>query len=245
MFNKAHSRITVFALVLSIASILVAGISLSKAGEASLDDTEFMARVEEGIEKYIEKQRAAQAGVEAPSGPVDVSEDDDAVKGDKNAPVTIVEFSDFECPFCARFYQNTLPELISEYIDKGKVKLVYRDFPLSFHPNAKPAAIAAECAREQGGDKEYYAYHDKLYDNQGSFGKENFKKWANELGLKTSQFDTCLDSDKYADEVDKDFKAGQSHGVSGTPAFFINGRKISGAQPFSVFKTMIDEELAK
>ncbi len=245
MFNKAHSRITVFALVLSIASILLAGISLSKAGESNLDDSEFMAKVEEGIEQYIQKQRAAQAGAQAPSGPVDVSVDDDAVKGDKNAPVTIVEFSDFECPFCGRFHQNTLPDLISEYIDKGKVKLVYRDFPLSFHPNAKAAAIAAECAKEQSGDKGYFAYHDKLYSNQGSFSTENFKKWAGEMGLKTSEFNNCLDEEKYADEVNNDFKDGQSYGVSGTPAFFVNGRKLSGAQPFSVFKTMIDEELAK
>ena len=99
--------------------------------------------------------------------------------------------------------------------------------------------------KDQGGDKLYYAMHDKLYENQTSFSIENFKAWAVELGANASEFNACMDSEKFADEVDNDFKEGQSYGVSGTPAFFINGRMISGAQPFSVFKNIIDEELAK
>jgi protein-disulfide isomerase len=241
-----HSTLTVFAAAISVFALLIASVSLSKAGKARLEDDDFMAKVEKGIEDYIEKQRQAQAGgQEAPSGPVEVSIDDDAIKGDKNAPVTIVEFSDYECPFCGRFYQNTLTEIVSEYIDTGKVRLVYRDFPLSFHRNARGAAMAAECAKEQGGDKAYYKMHDVMYENNTALTVENLKKWAGEQGLDTAKFNSCFDSEKFAGEIDKDFADGQSYGVSGTPAFFINGRKLSGAQPFSVFKSMIEEELAK
>ena len=242
METNTHAKITVFALVLSVVALLISTISLSKAGSAVLDDEEFMSKVEEGIEAYIDKQQAAQAG---PSEPIDVSIDDDAIKGDKDAPVTIVEFSDFECPFCGRFSRDTLPQIMAEYVDTGKARFIYRDFPLSFHRNAKAAAVAAECAHEAGGDEAYFAYNDKLYENQTMFSVENFKAWAVELGLNASQFNECLDSEKYGEEVDKDFADGQSYGVTGTPAFFINGRKVSGAQPFSVFQTIIDEELAK
>jgi len=172
---------------------------------------------------------------------VDVSADDDAMKGDENAPVTIIEFSDFQCPFCARFYTDTLPELDEKYIKTGKVKLVYRDFPLeNIHPNARPAAEAAECAHEQG---KYYQFHDKLFENQQDLSVENYKKWAAELKLKTTQFNNCVDSKKYADEVTKDLADGSEAGVTGTPAFFVNGRFISGAQPFSVFEGLIEEAL--
>lgn len=252
MANKQNSQVSVLALVLSIVAIVLSGYSLSGSGAglkgAAPEGGDFQGQVEEAIEAYIEKQQKAQAVANQPGSgdPVDVSIDDDAVKGDKNAPVTIVEFSDYECPFCARFFQNTYPQILSEYIDTGKVKLVFRDFPLSFHRNARPASIAAECVREQKGDDGYYEYHDKIFENQSAgLGADNLKKWAGEVGADAAQFAECLDSEKYGDEVDKDFKDGQSYGISGTPGFFINGRKVSGAQPFSVFKSIIDEELAK
>ena len=247
MINKIYSKITILALVLSLVAIVLAGMAYIKQG--NLSDEEFSVKVEKGINDFIAKQqKAAQAaqGDEQPqTDPVKVSVDDDPVMGDKDAKVTIVEFSDFQCPFCSRFHQDTLPQIISEYINKGKVKLVYRDFPLSFHNFAKKASIAAECAGEQGGDKVYFKYHDTLYENQASFSDENFKKWAADMGLKADQFNKCYDSDKYASEVDADFTEGQSYGVSGTPAFFVNGWLITGAQPFSAFKEKIDQELAK
>jgi protein-disulfide isomerase len=246
MFNKAHSQITVFALILSLVAVGLSGVSLSKAGAAKLDDKEFMAKVEKGINDYIDKQRAAQAGDQnAPTEPVDIKVGNAPVKGDKNAPVTIIEYSDFECPFCGRFHQTTLPQLITDYIDKGKVQFAYKHFPLSFHKNSKNASLAAECAKEQGGDKVFYKYHDILYTNQTSLTVENLKKWAADMGLDTTKFNSCLDTQKYAKQVDADFNEGQSYGVSGTPAFFINGRLLTGAQPFSAFKTIVDEELAK
>lgn len=184
---------------------------------------------------------SGNGAVPAVGAKVSVSVDDDPVKGDKNAKVTIVEFSDYQCPYCARFWSDTLPQIQKEYIDTGKVKLVFRDFPLeSIHPNALPAAIAAECVKEKGGDKAYYQYHDKLFANAQSLTDANLKSWAKALGY---NIDSCLDSKKYQDEVRKDAKDGSSYGVQGTPAFFVNGKLLSGAQPFSAFKAAIDAEL--
>jgi len=168
--------------------------------------------------------------------------DDDTVKGDPNAPVTIVEWSDFECPFCERFYQQTLGLIEKEYIDTGKVNMVYRDFPLSFHENAQKAAEAAECAGEQG---KFWEMHDSLFENGVEGGVRSFKKFAKDLDLNDAEFNECLDSGKMESEVKKDMVDGQNAGVKGTPAFIINGKLLSGAQPFSVFKQAIDEALTE
>jgi|GEM_PF-523356 len=173
----------------------------------------------------------------------EVSIDDDAMKGDVNAPVTIIEFTDFQCPFCARFHNDIFSQIDSEYIKTGKVRFVVRDFPLMFHEDAHSAAMAAECVREQGGDEFYFDYIDKLYNNQSSLSNLNLKLLARDLGINEGQFNECLDSEKYAEEVNKDVESAKEYSVVGVPAFFINGHKISGSQPFSSFKTIIDEEL--
>ena len=175
----------------------------------------------------------------------DVSADDDAFLGNKNSPITIIEFSDYQCPFCARFYLNTLPSLKKEYIDTGKVKFVYRDFPLGFHQNAQKAAEATEVARELGGDDAFWKMHDKIFNNQQAISEQDLINYAEEIGLNKAKFKEILASNKYRNEVQKDFKDGEKVGVSGTPAFFINGRNLVGAQPFSEFKKIIDEELKK
>ena len=175
---------------------------------------------------------------------VSASEDDDPFIGEENAPVTIIEFSDYQCPFCGRFWSQTLPLLKSEYIDTGKVKFVYRDFPLdSIHPFATPAAIAAECVREAAGrsDEVYFEYHDKIFAGQQSLSNDNLKAWAQEMGY---DIGSCLDSQKYLDEVRKDLSDAQAAGGRGTPYFVINGKPLSGAQPFSVFQQIIESELA-
>lgn len=180
----------------------------------------------------------------APSPTLDMAAlvDDDAVKGDPDAPVTIVEWSDYECPFCSRFYSQTLGQIESEYIDTGKVKLVYRDFPLSFHPQAQKSAEAAECAGDQG---KYYEMHDMLFEKGVSGGVTSFKQYAADLGLDTAEFNECLDSGKHAAEISKDMQDGQAAGIRGTPGFVINGRVISGAQPYANFKAAIDAALAE
>lgn len=171
-----------------------------------------------------------------------VSVDDDPSKGMKNAPVTIIEFSDFQCPYCARFYSQTLPLIEDKYIKNGKVKLIYRDFPLSFHNNAQKAAEAAECADEQN---KFWDYHNKLFENQNALGTANLKQYAKDLGLDMQKFESCLDLGKMASETQKDLSDASSYGVSGTPTFFINGISLVGSQPFSVFEQLIEQELNK
>lgn len=172
----------------------------------------------------------------------EVSLDDDPVKGNENAPVTIVEFSEYQCPFCGKYFKETYPKIVEEYINTGKVKYVFRDFPLSFHQYAQKAAEAAECAQDQG---KYWEMHDKLFQNQKNLDIDSLKKYAKDIGLDVEEFNSCLDSGKYASEVQKDFNDGQKYGVSGTPTFFINGIELVGAYPFDSFKQIIDAELAK
>jgi len=175
--------------------------------------------------------------------PINVSEDDDAFEGSADAPITIVEFSDYECPFCERFFTETLPLLRINYIETGIVKLVFRDYPLNdIHPNAQKAAEAAECAGQQN---KYFEMHDKLFQNQQALSIENLKQYAKDLKLNQQAFDSCLDDGTMAEEVAKDFAEGSTYGVQGTPGFFINGRLIEGAQPYSAFETIIKEELEK
>jgi protein-disulfide isomerase len=161
-------------------------------------------------------------------------------KGPAKAPVTIVEFSDFHCPFCRRVIP-TLAQLQSQYGEK--IKLVFRDFPIeSLHPGATKAHEAARCANEQG---KFWPYHDKLFAGPSNASPELFKGLAKELELDALAFETCLGSGKYQAAIKQDIEEGNRVGVSGTPAFFINGRLISGAQPFEAFVRVIDDELAR
>ena len=184
---------------------------------------------------------AVGAAVAAAYDPMDYYDEDDPFIGDENAPVTIVEFSDFECPFCARFHSGTLPSIIENYVDTGKVKLVYRDFPLSFHAEATPSALAAECAQDQ--DK-FWEFHDLIFENQGDLGDDSYYEWAEEIELDMDQFTECYESQEHLAEVQADFSDGGQLGVSGTPAFFVNGVLVTGAQPYSVFESAIEAALS-
>ena len=191
-------------------------------------------------------------------GKVSASVDDDPFIGSEDAPVTIIEFSDYQCPFCRKFWTETYPSIKSEYVDTGKVKLVYRDFPLvSLHPMAIPSAEAAECVRDiAGNDEAYFEYHDKLFGEQNildsgsiagpvrstvTYTNDDLKNWAQEIGYDIS---SCLDSGKFRTEVQKDLADAQSSGGQGTPYFVINGNSLSGAYPFSAFQQIIEAELA-
>ncbi len=233
------------AIAFSVVALLVSVYSATLTWKLQKEDA-FSARVEKGIEAYIQKQIAGDTDTPAAAAPTerkDVSADDDAVLGNADAPITIVEFSDYQCPFCERFFSGALPQIESNYIKTGKAKLVYRDFPLSFHQMARPAAMAAECVREQKGDAVYYAFHNLIFENQADLSVDNLKKWAAGLKVNASKFNTCLDTEQFGAEVDKDFADGQSYGVSGTPAFFVNGQFISGAQPYNVFEQAIEAAL--
>lgn len=177
--------------------------------------------------------------------------DDDPVLGNPDAPVTIVEFSDFQCPFCRKFYAQTLPQIKEQYIKTGKVKFVYRDFPLtSIHDMAQKYAEASECADDQG---KFWQMHDKIFNEQEKLGSgtifdftvSDVKRWAGETGLNAVEFNRCLDSGKYAGEVEKDFRDGDAAGIDGTPGTFVNKQLIKGAVPFAQFQAAIESELGK
>ena len=193
------------------------------------------------------------------TGPVDVSVDDDPVLGDPNAPLTMIEFSDYECPFCKRYFDETYGQIKKEYVDTGKLKIVFRDFPLSFHdPLATLEAVAANCARAQADDAKYFEYHDEIFKRTTSNGngltEEDLGTIATDLGLNISTFNICLADETNKEEVAKDVADGQAAGASGTPSFFIgkttkngiiSGTKLVGAYPFSSFQEIIEKELSK
>ncbi|WP_020478588.1 DsbA family protein, partial [Myxococcus xanthus] len=180
---------------------------------------------------------APGAPAEPPVQKVDVG--NAPVKGDKNAPVTIVAFSDFECPFCSRVVP-TLKQLEDQY--GGKIKVAFKNQPLPFHANAKLAAAAALAANEQG---KFWEYHDKLFANQRALDRASLEKYAQELGLNVDKFKAALDQGKFNAQIEADMAQASSVGASGTPTFFINGRTLVGAQPVDAFKRVIDEELKK
>lgn len=160
-------------------------------------------------------------------------------QGPATAPITIVEFSDYQCPYCRRAHP-TVEKVKQEYGDK--IRFVYRDYPLNFHPRAVPASVAARCAAEQ--DK-FWPYHENLMVENGDLSDADLAKRAADIGLDKGKFDTCFSANKYEDAIRADFDAGASVGVTGTPAFFINGRMLVGAQPFEAFKQIIDDEIAR
>jgi protein-disulfide isomerase len=161
-------------------------------------------------------------------------------RGSEKAPVTIVKFEDFQCPFCKQI-QPTVNALLSRY--DGKVRLVHKDLPLeSLHPQARQAAEAARCAHEQG---KFWEYHDKLYANAPKASADDLKSYAKDVGLNADSFDRCFASGKYKEVVQRDLNEGAQLGLTGTPTFFINGREISGNQPSEAFEAIIDEELAR
>jgi protein-disulfide isomerase len=184
-------------------------------------------RAQHGVEVLLESTR------------IEVASDSGRLNGSPDAPVRIVEFSDFECPYC-RSAEKTIQAVLAKY--PGKVTLAYRDFPLSsIHPSAQGAAEASRCAADQG---KYWSYHDRLLVSP-SLDVGKLKELAKELGLDQKKFDACVDSGSKRAAVDSDAQEGRLAGVSGTPAFFINGIPLSGAQPAAAFEKIIDEELAR
>ncbi len=191
----------------------------------------------------------------APSEPQDVVLDikGDPFKGQANATVTLVEFSDYQCPFCSRHVRETMPGLERDYIATGKVKYVFRNFPIdSIHPLAFTAAEAALCAGEQG---RYWEMHGRLFAEQNALKPQDLPKHASALALDQPRFQQCLDSDRHAAQIRKDVDAGQRAGVKGTPSFFIaltepndgpvkSIQIIRGAQPYAAFRAAIDAVLA-
>ncbi|MDE0090382.1 MAG: thioredoxin domain-containing protein [Thaumarchaeota archaeon] len=207
--------------------------------------------------KIMQQQMAALQEQQQQQQPptIRISADDDPTIGDADAPITIIEFSDFQCPFCARFSSQTLPSIQEEYIDKGLVKLVYRDFPLQhIHPNAAVTALAAECADDQGGFK---GMHDILFEKQGEWNRagpqdiiELLSGYASDTGIDAAEFEECVVMGTHVEDIRGDLEDGRAYGVTGTPGFFIGNDdvgyvSIEGAQPYDVFKRIIDSQLER
>jgi len=183
-----------------------------------------------------------------PSGPIDISKEQ--FKGAPNAKVAVIEFSDFQCPFCGKYDKDTYPQLLKDYVDTGKIKYVWRDYPLDFHKNAEKAAEAARCAGDQG---RFWEMHDRLFANQQTIAATDLPKHAEALQLNASMFQQCLDSGRYAADIKKAIAEANGFGISGTPSFFIgvvqpNGtvkvsKKLVGAKAYTEFKTALDSLL--
>jgi len=170
---------------------------------------------------------------------VTITTDGQPSLGPQDAPVTIVEFSDYQCPYCEQWYTQVYQQLLASY--PGKIRFVYRDLPLPMHPEAIPAAEAADCAGAQGA---YWKYHDALFSGQYTLGRAAYEHYAADLGLDAAAFTACLDDHRYLAAVNTNASYAASLGLNGTPSFFINGRELIGALPIEQFKTVIDEELA-
>jgi protein-disulfide isomerase len=170
----------------------------------------------------------------------EIDEDDDPVYGPETAEITIVEFSDYECPYCQKWHIEVLPRLLTDY--SGQVRLVFRDFPLTnIHPNAIGAAVAANCAGEQNA---YWEFNQALFTTQQGLNLSHFQDLANELNLDMDAFQTCMQDEAHAEEVQADLEYAVNLGVRSTPTFFINGIPVVGAQPYEVFSQIIDKEMA-
>jgi len=209
-----------------------------------------LARISELLVERAEASRQAEFGEELRAGKtIDVRLDPPRVEvaipasaptmGAASAPVTIVEFTDYQCPFCHRA-QSTIEEVLKRY--EGKVRFVHLDFPLDSHPGAVPAARAARCAGQQG---RFWEYHKSLMSSPGSLDTKDLTGRAARLNLDGSRFAACIGSDDLDDAIRSDLEQGAALGVTGTPAYFINGRMISGARPLETFTTAIDAELAR
>jgi protein-disulfide isomerase len=221
----------------ALAAVLVVGIAVGVLiGRATADDPQ---PVLYGLPATPGDAGAASTEAASPAKPVKVDVSGAPAQGPADAKVTMVEFVDFECPFCGRYARDTLPQLRHEYGDR--IRYVSRQFPLDIHPNAERAALAAECAGEQG---RYWPFHDLLFKHQETLGTPDLADYAREVGLDMGRYTSCIDDPATRARVQHDIEDGRRYGVTGTPAFFINGRLVRGAQPFAQFKTALDAALA-
>lgn len=225
-----------FAIVL--AGVLIAGAVLFK--------DQLTGRPSAGVKEDVNV--LGEAATPTPASDLKVNLENVPMLGEATASVTVVEFSDFQCPYCEQFFTLTLPQIKQAYMDTGQVKYYFKNFPLTgLHKNAALAAAAALCAQDQ---EAFWAYHDQLFAKQSEWAEQaspaaSFRKYAGSVGLKAKDFADCLDSGKYAGRVSAEVSEGQTLGVTGTPSFVINGRLLVGAYPFAEFKKIIEPLLGK
>ncbi len=236
-FNYVIIAIAFFALG-GLVGALISGAAFNNLFTANSEENQAL------INSAAQAVAAAGGGGQDTAGLVQgksytVSSDDDPFRGASDAPITIIEFSDFHCAFCGRFAAETLEPILQNY--EGKVRLVYRDYPFQT-TGSLVAALAGQCMNDQG---KFWDFHDLTFRNQQALTREQFIGYAQQFNIDVATFTQCLDTQQHMEEVRKDVSDAQTLGVNGTPAFFVNGRFISGAQPYSVFASYIDEELGK
>jgi protein-disulfide isomerase len=244
-------RVSVAVLVL-IFSVSVDSAQTPPPDDQMRRDIEALKEGQKAIQKDLEEiKRLLQARPAAdaiPREPISIASD--PFKGNRSAKVALIEFSDYQCPFCSRYNKETLPQIDSNYVEAGKIKYVFRDLPLNFHKQAFKAAEAAHCAGAQG---KFWEMHDALFQNQSALAPEQLAGHARTVGVDDAQFQRCLDSGKFAADINKDIADAGAAGITGTPAFLVgviqpDGRvrvvkKLSGAKPYAEFKAAIDSAL--
>ncbi len=225
--TNSQKNVYLIPLAIIITGIIIAGaIIYTKVPQSSV-----------GPSEKSEITQVAPPAQVAPSKEFTITEKDH-VRGNFQAPVTIIEFSDFQCPFCQRFHP-TVQQILDDY--PNQVRWVYKHFPLdSIHSEARPSAEASECAAEQG---KFWEFTDALFENQSRLGSNLYEELASQIGLNSSQFESCISSRKYKDKVEADYQEGIAAGVRGTPGGFINGRVIPGAVPYESLKAFVEQAL--
>lgn len=248
MENKnTHNSNLMLAIYIVGAAICASLIFLAIQLGGKMSDEDLQTAIFQGIDNYIAKQQE-EANKPKTWTVEDDFTDDDPFLGDTNAPVTIVEWSDYECYYCGRFHLETFAQIKSKYIDTGKVKFVYRDLPLpDLHQNAYSASLLAECVNEQVENDVYFEMHDKIIKTIANTGYnyDTFVAYAEELDVDIAELKSCFDSNKYKDEIDADAADAAKAGFRGTPGFVINGLAFSGALPYKYFEENIEAALAK
>lgn len=237
-FKRSH----IYSVLLPLAFVAGLGLGYIFWGRSIAPATQTAAAVPQGNQSA---SASGQAQTPSDSQPqqvtrYDVPIDDDPILGPEDAAITIIEFSDFECPYCRKWHSEVYGRLFEDYPDQ--VRLVFRDFPLdSIHANAIPSAEAANCAYEQGS---FWEFHDKLFSMEMGLSPNAYQQYAQDLGLDLDAFDECVETRRYRDEVQSDYNYASQLGVRSTPTFFVNGIALVGAQPYEVFQQLIDQELA-
>ena len=240
-----HRTFLLIALIGIAIGYLFGGI-LVQQPQAEIDDQSNISATNDQLEKILEEEMNSDQDIEQLTFIENVSVDDDPDLGVVNAPITIIEFSDYQCPFCKKFFDESHKTIIKEYVDTGKVHYVYRDFPLDSHPQAVPAAVAANCAGEQ---ERYWEMHNLLLENQDEWSfnvaaLQMFEGYASTIGLDPAEFATCIeDNEEMVQEILHDQEDGTAATVQQTPTIFINGKKIVGAQPLETYIAIIEGEL--
>ncbi len=245
IFDNVSPKLTfIMGIVVGIAVVSLIGFGLALYASMSGGKSFFKTT---DTNKVVNEKKADDQAAPQPKGKVNIAlKDTDYVRGDANAPVTLITYSDLECPYCKRFHPDLL-RVINDF--SGKVKVAFRHFPLSFHANAQKEAEATECVGKIGGAEKYWSFIDTIFEKTTSNGTgialTDLPKYAKGVGVNESQFKTCLNNGDMATKVQADLQEGSQFGVAGTPTTFVNGEVVEGAVPYEQLKAVVEQALSK